>query len=98
MEILNNLSLVYADMGDYKNAVELCQRSLDSAAGHYSPEHPDYLNYKGNYGVILRMQGLPHKQGEARKLLKEVIDGLRDKRHGFSDSHVWLLKFSRYLH
>eukprot|EP00976_Prorocentrum_cordatum_P036280 738309-Prorocentrum_minimum.AAC.9 len=37
-------------------ALEYAEKCLDIAGKYYVKEHPEFLNYRGNYGVVLKAQ------------------------------------------
>eukprot|EP00959_Pyramimonas_sp_CCMP1952_P001971 40527-Pyramimonas_sp.AAC.1 len=40
-------------------ALEYAEKCLDIAGKYYVKEHPEFLNYRGNYGVVLKAQVCP---------------------------------------
>eukprot|EP00959_Pyramimonas_sp_CCMP1952_P350161 7336290-Pyramimonas_sp.AAC.1 len=56
-ESLNNLAIMYSEMGDGKLAEEAATKCVTIAAQFYQPDHPEFLNYKGNYGIVQKRIG-----------------------------------------
>jgi hypothetical protein len=65
----------------------LCIRS------HYDCDHPEYLNYQGNYGIILKKSGDTEK---ARDSLQQAWEGLNVRGHIIVIFFAWFDRFPHY--
>jgi hypothetical protein len=54
-ESMNNLALLMCDKMDGKSALEYAEKCLTIAGQYYTPDHPEYLNYHGNFGIVLKV-------------------------------------------
>ena len=54
----------------------------------YGEEQLEYINFLGNYGLVLKAAG---QFAEAGPYVQGAIEKLKQK--GVSEQHVWMLKF-----
>ena len=69
---VNNLGLLYADLGRLDEAEKMYRRALQGYEKARGPEHTSTLNTVNNLGNLYKSQG---KLGEAEKIYQRALEG-----------------------
>jgi len=89
---LNNLGMLFSDMGDYKAAEPYYKQALEIRKKALGEEHPDYASSLNNLGILYRNMG-DYKAAETylNRAIKVKINNL-------SSNFSWLSAQEKHLH
>ena len=87
---LNNVAELYRERGDFFQAINFHNLSIEAFDKAVGPDHPGTVNAKGNLGITLRRYSAVNlEQGES--LLRETVDYLQTNEYG--QQHPWTKKY-----
>jgi CHAT domain-containing protein len=81
--ILNNLAMVYKDMGDHKAALPLCKKALEIRKEALGEKHPEYAVGLHNLAALY------YSMGEYKAALPLCKQALAIKKEVLGEKHPW---------
>jgi tetratricopeptide (TPR) repeat protein len=72
LNTVNNLGILYADLGKHKEAEKMYKRALEGFEKAWGIEHTSTLSTVNNLGILYKNLG---KHKEAEKMLKRALEG-----------------------
>jgi tetratricopeptide (TPR) repeat protein len=69
--LMNNMGIVYLNLGEYNKARELLEAALNAAVKNFGPEHPTVTVRQSNLAVVYRNLG---EYNKARELLEAALN------------------------